>query len=57
MVKRIGLLVTFSQVVAALFVVGCGDEGLGASLKPALAPTSVPPTFVRIVVTPSPTAR
>lgn len=44
-----------SLAVAAIFIAGCGD-GIGASPKPTLAPTSAPPSFVRITVTPMPTS-
>lgn len=56
MLSRLGLLASVSLAIAAAFVVGCGGDGLGAGAKPTLAPTSVPPTFVRLVVTPQPTA-
>ena len=42
--------------VAAMLVVGCGGDGLGTASKPDLAPTSAPPSFVRITVTPIPTS-
>lgn len=45
-----------SLAVAAMFVAGCGGDGLGRAPKPALAPTSAPPSFVRIAVTPIPTS-
>lgn len=41
--------------MAALFALGCGIDSAGSVPKPTLAPTSVPPTFVRITVTPKPT--
>jgi len=53
--KKLGLLASISFAVSAIFVVGCGDGGVGAPPKPTLAPTTVPPTFVRITVTPRPT--
>jgi hypothetical protein len=55
-VKRFGLLAIISLVAVAMFVVGCSGDGLGAASKPALAPTSAPPSFVRITVTPIPTS-
>ena len=42
--------------VAAMLVVGCGGDGLGTASKPDLAPTSAPPSFVRITVTQIPTS-
>lgn len=44
-----------SLAAAALFAIGCGDAGFGAEPKPTLAPTSIPPTFIRVSVTPHPT--
>ena len=41
--------------MGALFALGCGVDSVGSAPKPTLAPTSVPPTFVRITVTPIPT--
>lgn len=55
LIQRLGLLAVLSLAVAMMFVVGCGDGGFGADPKPTLAATSVPPTFVRITVTPNPT--
>jgi hypothetical protein len=45
--NRLGLLVIMSLAVAAMFIAGCGGNGIGASPKPTLAPTSEPPSFVR----------
>ena len=49
MTKRLIALV--GSCLLAMIAVACGDEGFGAS-PDAPTPTSVPPTFVRIVVTP-----
>jgi len=47
-----GRLITLAGLsVLAMFVVACGDGGLGAS-SDVPATISVPPTFVRIAVTP-----
>ncbi|MBT7833715.1 MAG: hypothetical protein HN667_08805 [Chloroflexi bacterium] len=52
--NRLGLLAVMSLAVTPVFVAGCGDDGLGAAPKPTLAPTTAPPSFVRITVTPLP---
>ena len=49
MTKRLIALV--GPCLLAMIAVACGDEGFGAS-PDAPTPTSVPPTFVRIAVTP-----
>lgn len=55
MFKRFGALAMLSLAATAVFIVGCGDGGIGASPKPTLAPTSIQPTWIRITVTPQPT--
>lgn len=51
--RRYGLIFPLS-IAMAVAAVACGDSSTGSSPESALAQTIVPPTFVRVVVTPVP---